>query len=49
MTQSAKLQGEIEALRLRQDADIDYSDIPETDSSWFETAELALGLTPGQN
>ena len=30
----------LKALQSRQDADIDYSDIPELDDVFFETAEL---------
>jgi uncharacterized protein (DUF4415 family) len=30
----------LKALQSRQDADIDYSDIPELDDAFFETAEL---------
>ncbi|MDR3279619.1 MAG: BrnA antitoxin family protein [Synergistaceae bacterium] len=48
MTQFEKLSDEIELLRPKTDSDIDYSDIPETDDNWFETAELVMELTPAQ-
>lgn len=32
--------GRLKALQSRQDADIDYSDIPELDDAFFETAAL---------
>ena len=48
MTQSKKLQDELNKLRLMSDDEIDYSDIPKTEDSWFDTAELALGLLPVQ-
>ena len=45
MKQSEELQNEITKLRQLTDNEIDYSDIPETEASWFAAAELALELT----
>jgi len=45
MAQSGKPHDETARLREMRDEGIDYSDIPETDDSWFKTAELVLELT----
>ena len=48
MPQLKNLQSEMDLLREKTDKDIDYSDIPETDDDWFNTAELMLELAHKQ-
>lgn len=42
MKRSKKLQDELDQLRNISDDEIDYSEIPAIEDSWFETAELAF-------
>lgn len=44
MKLSNDMQDEMNKLRQMTEQDIDYSDISETDESWFASATLALGL-----
>ena len=48
MIRSEEPRDEMDKLRQMTDANIDYSDIPETDDSWFGVAELALEFVKGR-